>query len=105
MSLLLVVFFGMFGRFLKKKRLQVYFILIKTLKTCFDDNDIQTNEKERRHLYCKNLNVTRTEGTMSSHVLDTASGSPACGVRISLELLGEDEEEWTLQDTRSGQVW
>jgi len=42
----------------------------------------------------------RTEGTMSSHVLDTASGSPACGVRISLELLGEAEEGWTLQDTR-----
>ena len=39
---------------------------------------------------------------MSSHVLDTATGSPAFGVRISLELLGEDEEGWTLQDTRSG---
>merc|ERR1711863_99871 len=42
----------------------------------------------------------RTEGTMSSHVLDTASGIPASGVRISLEVLGEDEEGWTLQDTR-----
>jgi len=44
--------------------------------------------------------LDRTEGTMSSHVLDTASGSPASGVRISLELLGEEEEGWTLQDTR-----
>ena len=41
---------------------------------------------------------------MSSHVLDTASGSPASGVRISLELLGEEDQDWTLQDTRSGQV-
>ena len=41
---------------------------------------------------------------MSSHVLDTASGSPASGVRISLELLGEEEEGWTLQDTRSVQL-
>ena len=41
---------------------------------------------------------------MSSHVLDTASGIPACGVRILLELLEEDDEVWTLQDTRSGQV-
>jgi len=44
--------------------------------------------------------LDRTEGTMSSHVLDTASGSPASGVRISLELLGEEEEGWSLQDTR-----
>jgi len=50
-------------------------------------------------LLCSGM-FDRTEGTMSSHVLDTASGIPACGVRILLELLEEDDEVWTLQDTR-----